>query len=157
MKNATKLVGIIAVAIIAFAIIGCKEVDSPVADTPKVQPDTPKIFTLGTTACKVIIKNDDLFTTAEWNTLCNSVVSAIGRGYNASPGEGMKINIGNFFKTKNISVVLLKNVPIALKVESTDHRTIILKANASTIDGINGENLYDAIITLMKADSSSYP
>jgi hypothetical protein len=152
MKNANKFVGLIAIAIIAIAIIGCKQDDSP-ADTPKVQPATPRTLSFGTN-CKVTITSTDTFTTAEWNTLCDKVVSAIGRGY-GSGGSAMKSNIEIYFMNNNVSVVLSKSATYDCEVKSGEVSIMYLKANASTIDGLIGENLL-AVIMAMMADEGSY-
>jgi hypothetical protein len=157
MKNANKFLGLIAMAIIAIviAIIGCKQDDSP-ADTPKVQPDTPRTFTLGTTACKVTITSNDLFTTAEWNTLCDKVVSAIGRGYGAST-EAAKTGLEAYLTSNNVSVVLSKSATYDAETKSDVPKTIYFKANGSAIDGISEANLITALNALRGGVSYSTP
>jgi hypothetical protein len=138
MKNANKFVGLIAMAIIAIAIIGCKQ-DEP-ADTPKVQPATPRTFTLDTTSCKVTITSNDLFTTAEWNTLCDKVVAAIEVSYiTGSQGSFRTI----FSSTKNTKVVLGNNFTYNWEVKAGEFDTAYIKtASISTAN-------FNSIVTSM--------
>jgi hypothetical protein len=121
MKNANKLLGLIAMAIIVTTIIGCKQ-DVPAADTPKVQPATPRTLSFGTN-CKVTITSNDLFTTAEWNTLCDKVVSAIVRGY----GSGTAGFTTVFAEAQNTKVVLGNNFTYNWEVKAGELRTVYIK------------------------------
>jgi hypothetical protein len=128
----------------------------PPPEQPQKQPDTTKALSFGTN-CKVTIKSDDLFLTAEWTTLCDKVVAAFGRGYNAAPNDAAKNSVATFFSNNSISIVLLKSAAYDCEVKGNDHRTMYLKANASVIDSISGINMLSAIGTMMNADDGSYP
>jgi len=142
MKNANKFVGLIAMAIIAIAVIGCKQDEPAPADTPKVQPATPRTFTLGTTDCKVTIKSDDLFTTAEWNTLCDKVVSAIKARYETTGAQANFEDV--LLSAKNSKIVLGNNFTYNWETKSGESDTAYIKtASIGTVD-------FDAIILRMK-------
>jgi hypothetical protein len=148
MKNANKFVGLIAMAIIATAIIGCKQ-DVPAVDTPKVQPATPRTFMLGITDCKVTIKSVDTFTTAEWNTLCDKVVSAIDREYKKVLETIDQIRFEGVFAT-NISINLSTSASNDCKVNAGDNTNIYLKISA-----ISTVNLQPVVVAL--ANKTAYP
>jgi outer membrane lipoprotein SlyB len=161
MKTRKQLFGLIAMAIIAIAIIalplaGCKEdePDPQPQEYPQKQPDTPRTLSFGTPACTVTIKSNDLFTTAEWKTLCDKVVAAIGRGYDEA-ATPTKTNIATYFANNTVSAVLLKSATYDVEVKSTVPNTMYLKANASTIDGISDDDML-SVITAMRL-GSSYP
>jgi hypothetical protein len=159
MKTRKQFIGMafVAILVLAFAIIGCKQdVPTADADTPKIQPATPRTFTLGTTACKVTITSNDLFTTAEWNTLCDKVVSAIGRGYGAST-EAAKNGLEAYLTSNNVSVVLSKSATYDAETKSDVPKTIFFKANGSAIDGISEANLITALNALRGGSSYSTP
>jgi len=130
-------------AIIAIAIIGCKQ-DEP-ADTPKVQLDIIKSLSFGTD-CKVTIKSDDKFTTAEWNTLCDSVVSAIEAKYiTGSQGNFQTI----FASAKNSKIVLGNNFTYNWEVKAGEFDTAYIKtasigtANFNAIVASMGDEIPD--------------
>jgi hypothetical protein len=152
MKTKKHFIAMALIAIITVAIIGCKQ-DVP-ADTPKVQPDASRTLSFGTPACTVTITSNDLFTTAEWNTLCDKAVAAIERGYTAS-GLGAKTNIETYFTSNNVSVVLSKSAIYDVETKSDVPKTIYFKANASVIDGITDANLSTVLAALRS--SASYP
>jgi len=134
MKTKNKI-GIIALlAIITLALIACKE-DEPPPPQAQKQPDTVRSLSFGTD-CKVTIKSDDLFTTDEWNTLCDKVVAAIMRGYNSDYMDFLNKPIfENTFGNFDISTVLLKSANYDIEVKEDNFTTIYLKT--STIDTID--------------------
>jgi hypothetical protein len=156
MKNASKQISIIAIAIIAIGIIAgitaCNN-DNPAGEQPKVQPDTPRTLAFGTDL-KVTIKSEDKFTDAEWTTLCDKAVAAIERGYGTST-DAAKVNIETYFTNNNVSVVLSKSATYDVETKSDVPKTIYFKANASVIDGITDANLTTALAALR--GGGSYP
>jgi len=150
----TKLfITMVVVAIIALAIIGCKQDDPPPQEQAKVKPDTPRTLAFGAN-CKVTIKSADTFTNAEWNTLCDKVVAAVKKGYDSAPNDAVKTNIENHFNTNTVSVDLLKSATYDCEVKSGESSIMYLKANGSTIDGISGNNLFNAIAAMMASANS---
>jgi hypothetical protein len=151
----TKFLGIIVIAIIALAIIGCKE-DEPTptpipGDTPKVQLDTPRTLSFGTNY-KVTIKSADIFTTAEWIMLCDKVVAAIGRMY--SIAGGLQTNMETYFGGRTVIVILSKSQTLRCEVKDTAPGVIYFKADAAIIDGITGTDLQPVIFTLIGGNSN---
>jgi hypothetical protein len=127
-RNHFIVMAIVVIVTLALAIIGCKH-DEP-ADTPKVQPDTPRTFTLGTTACTVTIKSDDQFTAAEWYTLCDKAVLAIERGYNAGFAGFPAV----FGSAQNAKIVLGNNFTYNWEVKAGENRTTYIKtASINTV------------------------
>jgi hypothetical protein len=116
------------IAIITLTIIGCKQ-DVP-ADTPKVQPDTPRALSFGTN-CKVTITSADTFTIAEWNMLCDKVVSAINGKYSSAPGTFPTI----FASNQNAKIILGKNFTYDWEVKDGEFRTAYIKT--TSIDTVN--------------------
>ena len=157
----TKLFIVMAIAIIALAIIGCKQdtplADTPLADTPRVQPDTPRNLSFGTPARTVTIKSDDQFTAAEWKTLCDKVVAAIERGYNALPNEGAKNSVSSYFANHTVSVVLLKSATYDVELKNSAPNIMYFKANTSTIDGLSGGNLNTILTHLLGGEAFHTP
>jgi hypothetical protein len=144
---------LIIVAILGIALIGCKEDDPP--PQAQKQPDTVRSLSFGTD-CKVTIKSDDLFTTDEWNTLCDKVVAAVERGY------GKYTNVGGFedFTNKgifeavfsgNITIILLNSTDFDCEVKSSDYYNIYLKT--STLDTVD----IQPAIAVMDAQTGKYP
>jgi len=130
------------IAIIALAIIGCKQ-DEP-ADTPREQPDTPRALSFGTN-CKVTISSADTFTNDEWNTLCNSVVSAIEARYNTTGAQANFTDV--FAPAKNSKIVLGNNFTHNWETKSDESDTAYIKtASISTVD-------IDAIVLRMKSNA----
>jgi hypothetical protein len=113
-----------------FALIGCKSAD----DTAAVQPATEKALSFGG---KVTIQSADKFTDAEWNTLCDKVVTAIEgtRGYNKSENTNLnKAAFENVF-AGSITVVLSSSATYSCEVKSGNYTTIYLKTSAvDTVD-----------------------
>jgi len=139
---------IIAIAIVALAlaVIGCGE-DEPTpepGDTPKLQPDTPRALSFGTN-CKVTIKSNDLFTTAEWNTLCDKVVAAIENGYKI----GTQGNFTEVFASAWGAIVVLgSNFTYNWEVIKGDSKKAYIKT--ASIGTVN----YEMIVMRMKNDIS---
>ena len=155
MKTRNQFFGLIAIAIMAIAIIGCKQDASP-TPTPqeqaKVQPDTPRTLAFGTD-CKVTITSTDIFTDAEWTTLCDKVVAAIERGYksfNIMAQQAWATYLANY----TVSAVLLKSATYDAEVKSTVPKTMYFKANASAIDGLTADNMVGILNTVYAGDSS---
>jgi hypothetical protein len=121
----------VAILVFIFAIIGCKQDVSPVSgDIPRVQVPTPRALSFGTN-CKVIIKSDDLFTNAEWNTLCDKVVEAINGKYSSAPGSFPTI----FASDQNATVVLGNNFTHNWEVKNSEFRTAYIKTTSiSTVN-----------------------
>ena len=142
----------IAIIALAIAIIGCKHDESAEVKPP----DTPRALSFGTPACTVTITSNDKFTADEWNTLCDKVVAAIGRGYGASTGAA-KTNIANYFTNNTVSVALIKSATYDCEVKSEAPRTMYFKANGSAIDGIPDANLVTILAALRGSGSTSYP
>jgi len=137
-----------AILTLAFAIIGCKQDVPTPADTPKVQPATPRTLSFGTN-CKVTIKSDDLFTNTEWITLCNSVVSAIEREYTKVNGTIDQIRFEGVFAT-NISINLSTSASNDCTVNAGDTTNIYLKISA-----IDTVNLQPVVVAL--SNRTAYP
>jgi hypothetical protein len=167
-RSLLTVMAITAILIIALAVTACPNpaggskggssggtTGGSGGSTAKVQADTPKNLSFGTPACTVTIKSTDTFTTSEWNTLCNKAVAAIGRGYDAAPGDAAKTNIGTYFTNNTVSVVLSKSATLDCEVKASVPNTIYFKANGSTIEGISNSDLYAAINALR--GSWSYP
>jgi hypothetical protein len=158
MKN--KLLGVIAlVAIITIVPISCSDGGGnnspppPPQEQPQKQPDTIRALSFGTD-CKVTIKSDDLFLTADWNTLCNSVVAAIERGYTLSESSA-QANTLTCFSENTVFAVLLKSSTKDFELKESVPYTIYFKANASVIDGIIDNELKFLLGALR--GKSSYP
>jgi len=153
MKTKNKFIAMALIAIMGIAFIGCGGNDDSSQEKPKKHPDTPRTLSFGTD-CKVTIKSNDLFLTAEWTALCNSVVAAIERGYN-SQGEGGKIGTENYFTGHTVTVDLLKSATKDFEVKDSVPGTIYFKANGSSIDGIPNEELSYVLLAL--SGVASYP
>jgi len=132
MKTRNQFFGLIAIAIIATAIIGCGDGGGG-NSSPQKQPDTTRTLSFGTD-CKVTIKSDDLFLTAEWTALCDKVVAAIERGYNGDTSPFNEAEFKRIFAS-NISIVLLKTTTYKCEVKSGNYTTILLKT--STLDTVD--------------------
>jgi hypothetical protein len=133
---------------------------------PPPPPEQPMERTTGTTKdlsfgtnCKVTIKGvaGEKYLNAEWNTLCDKVVAAIERGYNSAPNGAMKTGIETYFTNNPVSVVLLKSAIFDCEVRTDVPKTMYLKANASAIDGISGDNLFSAIDAMFIGDPYPTP
>jgi hypothetical protein len=159
MKTRKQLFGLIAMAIMAIAIIalplaGCKEdePDPQPQEYPQKQPDTPRTLSFGT----VTIKSDDQFTATEWKTLCDKVVAAFERGYEATPNI-TKPSTATYFANNTVSAVLLKSATYDVEVKDTALSTMYFKANGSTIDGISGEEMFGSIGPMKAGGSFHLP
>jgi len=138
-RNHFIVMAIVAIVTLVITIIGCKQ-DVP-ADTPKVQPATPRTFTLGTIDYKVTITSNDLFTTAEWNTLCDKVVAAIEAGYTT----GDQSNFTEVFASaKNSKIVLGNNFTYNWEVKAGEFDTAYIKT--ASIGTVN----FNTIVMRMK-------
>jgi hypothetical protein len=164
MKNANKLFGLIAIAIIAIIALplaSCK--DEPTDGTeeqPQKQPDTPRILSFGTAEnpCTVTIKSDDSFTADEWKTLCDKVVAAIERGYDNMFAFAQPDTV-TYFANNTVTLILLKSATYDIKVESGDPKPNIVyfKANASAIDEIPANVMTSAINSIRGSGGFYYP
>ena len=146
------IVAIIATAIIALPLAGCKD-EPEQQEQPQKQPDTPRALTFGGS---ITITSDDQFTASEWKTLCDKVVAAIERGYNAAGGMA-KGGIATHFTNNTVSAVLLKSATYDAEVKNTVPNTVYFKANASTIDGITGDNFLLMINAIVSGNSGHLP
>jgi hypothetical protein len=146
MKTRNHFAGMALIAIITFALTACDTGSSTGgkssggttsgsgSSTAKVQADTPKDLSFGTN-CKVTISSTEKFTTAEWNTLCNSVVAAIENGYKNNTGINALRFEARFAESENTSIKILSNsTTYNCEVKAGDN-TIYLKMSAiDTVD-----------------------
>ena len=157
MKTRNKFIAMALIAIMGIAFIGCGGNDDSPQEKPKQQPDTPRSLSFGTpetpVKCTITIKSDDQFTVNEWKTLCDKVVAAVERGYNAF-GVLAKNGITTYFTNNTVSALLLKSATYDCEVKSTVPYTMYFKANASAIDGITGDNMAKIFNTLRVGGSS---
>jgi hypothetical protein len=102
--------------------------------TAKVQADKTMNLSFGTN-CKVIISSIEKFTTAEWNTFCNKVVTAIENGYENNTGVNALRFEARFTGSENTAIKILSNsVTYNCEVKAGDN-TIYLKMSAiDTVD-----------------------
>jgi len=113
--------------------------------TAKVQADKTMNLSFGTD-CKVTIKSTDTFTTSEWNTLCNKVVTAIEENYKTgSPGTFQTI----FASAQNTKIVLGTNFTNNWEVKAGEFRTAYIKI--ASIDTVN----FETIVTCMDTNYSA--
>jgi hypothetical protein len=131
MKNWKQrtVIGIFAIITIAFTFIACK--DDPPKDDSKVQPDTTKslIFIAApeyfSGPWSVTVKSDEKFTTDEWNTLVDKVVTAIEDKYIDSCGFEIV-----FASDQNTKVVLGNSFDYNWEVKTAEYRTIYVKTTS---------------------------
>jgi len=144
----------VAIITLALAIIGCKEDEPdppPPQEYPQKQPDTPRTLSFGSN-CTVTIKSADTFTIAEWTTLCDKVVAAIGRMY--SIAGGLQTNMETYFGGRTVIVILSKSQTLRCEVKDTAPGVIYFKADAAIIDAITGTDLQPVIFALIGGNSN---
>ena len=139
------IVAIIAIAIIALPLVGCKD-EPEQQEQPQKQPDTPRTLTFGTLEGQftVTIKSDDQFTADEWKTLCDKVVAAIESEYSRGDDAFNKWYFEQVFETeKNCQVKILpSSVTYKCEVKANDY-TIYLR-----VDTISTADLQTAVVVL---------
>jgi hypothetical protein len=119
------------IAIITIALISCSDGGGynspppPPQEQPQKKPDTTRTLSFGTN-CKVTIKSDDLFLTAEWDTLCDKVVAAIERGYGVAITGFTTV----FASDQNAKVVLGNNFTYNWEIKTGETRTVYIKTTS---------------------------
>jgi hypothetical protein len=148
-RNKMAAVNMAIMLCIGAALISCSDGgdNSSSQEKPQKKPDTTRTLSFGT-GCKVTIKSDDLFLTAEWTALCNKVVTAVERGYNSAPSFTHE-TFTNHFTNNTVSVVLLKTATYDVEVKDGEANIMYLKANGSIIDGISGDDIFSAMNALV--------
>ncbi|MDR2716792.1 MAG: hypothetical protein LBB89_01825 [Treponema sp.] len=116
--------------LLILALTACPTDSGDSTEKPKVKPPATKSLSFGTD-CKVTIKSDDKFTTAEWNTLCNKVIAALNAAYTAAPPPS-KTQFGNVFGGNGVTIVLVDSLADdkSWEVRVGEFRTLYLKTSS---------------------------
>ena len=151
MKKTSKhltVMAIIAIITLSFFVLSCDKDDDNEEETASVPQ--PKTITQANGLAfdgKVTISTSDPYTVADWNALCNDVVTALESAYTNATGPAQGRFRTVFANDADAQIVLVNNLANNWEVRDGDFKTLYLKTGSiATVD-------YSTAITRMGSET----